>query len=85
MLEILNIGINILLWSTIVFFLLLLYICAMWAKAHPERNFTIGFLVSSYFTFKFILRAFLIILIISVLWETREDVLNSINFYLLSL
>ncbi len=85
MLEILNIGINILLWSTIVFFLLLLYVCIRWAKAHPERNFTIGFLVSSYFTFKFILRAFLIILIISVLWEIRGDVLNSINFYLLSL
>ena len=81
MLEIFNIGINILLWSTIVFFLLLFYMCAMWAKAHPERNFTIGFLVSSYFTFKFILRAFLIILIISVLWETREDVLSFINFH----
>ncbi len=80
MLEILNIGINTLLWSTIVFFLLLFYVCTMWAKTHPERNLTIGFLVSFYFTFKFILRAFLIVLIISVLWETREDVLNSINF-----
>ncbi len=80
MLEILNIGINVLLWSTIVFFLLLFYACTMWAKGHPERNLTIGFLLSSYFTFKFILRAFLIVLIISILWETREDVLNSINF-----
>ncbi len=80
MLEIFNIGINILLWSTIVFFLLLLYVCTMWAKTHPERNFTIGFLVSSYFTFKFILRAFLIILTISILWEIKEDISSFINF-----
>jgi len=80
MLELLNTGIHILLWSTILFFLILFYVASMWAKGHPERNFTIGFLVSSYFTFRFFVRTFLILLMISIFWEIKGNISNFINF-----
>lgn len=49
-------GMKILFFSTFLFFLIVFFLCAGWAKPkHPERHLVIGFLVSIFHTFLFIL------------------------------
>ncbi|MDI6591574.1 MAG: hypothetical protein QME61_01370 [Patescibacteria group bacterium] len=51
----LNLGIKILIFSTLIYFLVLFYLASSWAEPmHPERKLKIGFLVSFLHTFLFI-------------------------------
>jgi len=59
---ILAIGVKILLTLTSLFFLIFFLLGLYWAKEwHPERRATIGFLVSTLFTFWFFLGGVLIL------------------------
>jgi hypothetical protein len=50
-----DLGMKILFFSTLIFFLILFFLCVYWAKEwHPERKFLIGFLVSILHTFVFL-------------------------------
>ncbi|MFH1643024.1 MAG: hypothetical protein ABH967_00040 [Patescibacteria group bacterium] len=70
MLEIISIGINVLFVATVLFFVALFYMGSVWSEgAHPNKNKTVGFLVSMLFSFKFFLRLFFIILLITILVE----------------
>lgn len=52
----LDLGIKILLFSALVYFLIFFYLASSWGEPmHPERKFTIGFSVSFLHTFLFIL------------------------------
>jgi len=73
MLEIISTGVNIIVGLLIFFFVILWYLCAMWAKTHPDKYPIIGLLVSVIFSFRFLVRTFLIILLLSVLWQIKEQ------------
>jgi hypothetical protein len=79
MLKILDQGINIILISATLFFLVLWYLGIGWAKDHGKKSPIIGFLVSGMYTFRFLARAFFIILIFSIIWQLGEDLLPSIS------
>jgi len=79
MLEIISTGVNIIVVLVVLFFVILWYLCAMWAKAHPDKYPIIGLLVSSIFSFRFLVRAFLIILLLSVLWQIKEQMVPLIS------
>ncbi|MDI6602746.1 MAG: hypothetical protein QME57_01320 [Patescibacteria group bacterium] len=50
-----DLGIKILLFSALIYFLVFFYLASDWAEPkHPERKFSIGFLVSFLHTFVFI-------------------------------
>jgi len=79
MLEIFDQGINIVLISATLFFLILWYLGVGWAKDHGKKSLIIGFLVSSMYTFRFLARAFFIILLFSIIWQLGEYFLPSIS------
>jgi hypothetical protein len=56
----LELGMKILLFSLFFYFFILFFLCTYWANEyHPERKFIIGFLVSFFHTFVFLLAGFL--------------------------
>jgi len=79
MLKILNQGIDIVIASATLFFLILWYLGVGWAKVHGKKSLIIGFLVSGIYTFRFLARAFCIILLFSIIWQLREYFLPSIG------
>jgi hypothetical protein len=49
-----DLGMKILFFSTLIFFLTLFFLCVYWTSEwHPERKFLVGFLVSFLHTFVF--------------------------------
>jgi len=73
MLEIISIGINVLLLATVLFFIALFYMGSIWSEgAHPNKNYTIGLLVSAIFSFRFFIRLFFIVLLITVSYELSK-------------
>jgi hypothetical protein len=79
MLNILNQGVEIVIVSTILFFVLLWYFCVGWASPNGKKAPLVGFFVSTIYTFKFLVRASLIVLIFSIIWQLGEYFLSSIN------
>ncbi|MBU0547057.1 MAG: hypothetical protein ABH876_01990 [Patescibacteria group bacterium] len=79
MLKILNQGVGIIITSAILFFLALWYFCIGWANVHGKKSLIIGFFVSSIYTFRFLVRTFLIILLFSIIWQLGEYFLPSIS------
>ena len=72
MLNIIDPGTKMVIVSFVIFFFVLWYLCAMWAKAHPNHYPLVGLFVSSLFSFKFLIRTFLIILLFSILWYLKD-------------
>lgn len=77
MLEIISIGINVLFVATALFFVALCYMGSVWSKAaHPNKNKTIGFLVSMIFSFRFFLRLFFLTVLITISHEVFKYLPN---------
>ena len=79
MLKIFNQGIDIVIISTILFFLVLWFLSYGWTRPNYDKGKTylISFLVSSMYTFRFLIRAFLIILAFSIIWQLGEYFVSS--------
>ena len=77
MTEVFETGIKLLLASTLLFFLVLFYLCRGWAKPmHPERNTKIGALVAILHSFWFFVGGFIVVSLISLFWPNLINLIK---------
>jgi hypothetical protein len=79
MLKIFDQGIDIVILSTILFFIVLWFLSYGWSRPNHNKGTTyvVSFLVSAMYTFKFLIRSFLIILVFSIIWQLGEYLISS--------
>lgn len=77
MTEVFETGIKFLLAFTLLFFLVLFYLCRAWAKPmHPERNTKIGALIAILYSFWFFVGSFIIVILISLFWPNLVNLIK---------
>ena len=74
-------GIKLLLLSLPVFFLVFFYLCYSWAKPeHPQKSVIIGIAVSILYSFLFFLIGFILIVVISLIWQYLGPFIQQLSF-----
>ena len=74
-------GIKLLLLSLPVFFLVFSFLCYFWAKPeHPQKSVIIGIVISILYSFLFFLIGFILIVVISLVWQYLGPFIQQLSF-----